>query len=368
MSALSADELATRPLPELETRVRTCKQRVDEILTRALAEGRDLSEREAGLVFDDRAQLAELKIAVELAERSRDRAAQIGNAIASTSNPVETRALAEFVEMIAAGRPGRVQVEQRSISSANAGARGAIALESVGRPQWLYQAASIPFALADSLTVTGPLYAALVAQSATAETTGPKPSMADPSLASATLQAFGVIQVVSDQVVRFGVGAQAVTERLASESVFSVNAAFADALETAADEPIAYATSASHMADLAIAKVWAQTGAKPTALVVNSENYPDLADKAAVGPGDTVGAEVVRFNGIPIVVNDAVTAGIGVALNGRAFSAHGTDVLFASLPDLANNTITLRAETYAALLQHDAGAIVAVELGTVIGS
>jgi hypothetical protein len=37
-------------------------------------------------------------------------------------------------------------------------------------------------------------------------------------------------------------------------------------------------------------------------------------------------------------------------------------VLLASAPNLTKNVVTLRAETYAALLQHDAGAIVAVEL------
>jgi hypothetical protein len=70
--------------------------------------------------------------------------------------------------------------------------------------------------------------------------------------------------------------------------------AFAYAPETAAGTPVTFATSASHMADRAIAKVWEQTGAKPTAVLVDSADYPLLADEAAVGPGDTVGAEVVR--------------------------------------------------------------------------
>jgi len=108
-----------------------------------------------------------------------------------------------------------------------------------------------------------------VAQSATAEGDN-KPNMTDPTLATATLVAFAVVEDVSDQVIRFGVGAQAVTERLASESVFSVNAATANALETAAETPVMFATSASQMADLGIAKVWTKTGAKPTALLVNN--------------------------------------------------------------------------------------------------
>ena len=53
-----------------------------------------------------------------------------------------------------------------------------------------------------------------------------------------------------------------------------------------------------------------------------------------------------------------------MVVNGQAFSAHGTDVLLASLPNLDNNTVKLRAETYFALLQHDVGAIVAVDLVT----
>ena len=86
------------------------------------------------------------------------------------------------------------------------------------------------------------------------------------------------------------------------------------------------------------------------------------SNKAAVGPGDGIGAEVVRFNGTVLLVNSAIKAGVGVVLNGAAFSAHGTDVLLASAPNLNTNMVTLREETYAALLQHDAGAIVAVEL------
>jgi hypothetical protein len=73
--------------------------------------------------------------------------------------------------------------------------------------------------------------------------------MADPTLEQETLQAFAVVEEVSDQLVRFSIGAQAVSERLAAESVFSVNYAFAEALEAAAGTPVTYATSASHMAD-----------------------------------------------------------------------------------------------------------------------
>jgi hypothetical protein len=306
-------------------------------------------------------QSREQQEAERVERQSRERTRLVGEAIAVLPNPVETRALSDFAIAVVEGRPVRIPVEHGSITSANPGARGAVAVEAIRRPEWLYAACSIPFARAYELTVSGPLYAALVAKSATAEAQN-KPAMTDPTLATATLAAFAVVQTVSRQVVRFGVGAQAVIDRLAAQSVISVNKAIADALETAAGAPLGYLGSASQSADLAIATVWAQTGARPTALVVNSEDYPSLSDKAAVGRGDTIGGEMVRFNGIPLLANDAITSGVGVAVNGRAFSAHGTEVLFASLPNVVNKTVTLRAETYFALLQHDEGAIAAVGL------
>ncbi|MDT5344947.1 MAG: hypothetical protein QOE52_4131 [Mycobacterium sp.] len=306
-------------------------------------------------------QSGEQQGAERVERQSRERTRLVGEAIAAMPNPVETRALNDFAIAVVEGRPVRIPVEHRSITSANAGARGAVAVEAIGCPEWLYTACSIPFVRANELTVSGPLHAALVAQSATAEARD-KPAMTDPMLATATLAAFAVVQTVSRQAVRFGVGAQAVIDRLAAETVFSVNEAIAGALETAAGAPLGYLGSASQSANLAIATVWAQTGARPTAFVVNSEDYPSLSDKAAVGPGDTIGAETVRFNGIPLIANDAITSGVGVAVNGRAFSAHGTEVLFASLPNVVNNTVTLRAETYFALVQHDEGAIAAVGL------
>lgn len=363
---LDIDELTQLPIAELEERAADAAGRVEERLERAQVLNRDLTERETQLTNADKAELEALRAAITLVEHReqqfRERAQLIQNAIDTARPQIETReAFGAFVTAVANGQPARVAIEQRSVTTANAGARTGIAVEALGRPQWLYALASIPFTRATELTISGPKYAALVAQEATPEGQT-KPPMTDPALATATLVPFAVTQVVSDQVVRFGVGAQAVTERLASESVFSVNAAIADALEAAAGVPLANAGTASNMADLAIAKVWARTGAKPTVLLVNSADYPDLSDKAAVGPGDGIGVEVVQFNGVPLAVNDAITAGVAVACNGRAFSAHGTDVLLASLPNLQDNTVMLRAETYFALLQHDAGAAVAVDL------
>ncbi|WP_326548707.1 hypothetical protein QGN32_11635 [Mycolicibacterium sp. ND9-15] len=358
------DALVELPRAEREARLRAAAERVETRANRCVAEGRDLTPREDQLIRDDRAELEALMAANAIAEHSERMRSAVATAVETRgSRPEDHAALGDFVEALSHGVPYRALIETRSVTTAVAGARANVAVEAIGRPRWIWDEASIPFFPADSLTVSGPRFAALVARSATAEA-GTKPNMTDPTLEQETLAAFAVVEEVSDQVIRFGVGATAVSERLASESVFSVNAAFVAALETAAGTPVTYTTSASHQADAGIAAVWAATGARPTAIIVNPADYPLLSDKAAVGPGDGISTEVLRFNGIALIVSAAVTAGVGVVLNGRAFSAHATPVLLASLPNLNTNMTTLRAETYAALLQHDEAAIVAVDLVT----
>ena len=222
MSKTNIDELAELPLEEIEERIALAAGRVEQRIARAQTETRDLTEREADLCSDDKVELSALKDALQLrrriAEQTERMSQAISQAIETRGRPEDREALNEFAEALRRGVPARVRVECRSITSANAGARGAVALEAIGRPQWLYSLASIPFTAANELTVTGPLFDALVAQTATAEAQT-KPAMGDPALASATLAAFAVTSVVSDQVIRLGVGAQAVTNRLASESV-----------------------------------------------------------------------------------------------------------------------------------------------------
>jgi hypothetical protein len=355
------DYLTSLSPSEVEHRIARVADRVEARASRASAENRDLNPAEQRATSDDITEAAALRVAADRQQQIETRGRAIDQALANNPRPETRAAMSEFTEALARGIPHRATLECRSVTTTLAGARGAVAAGGIGQPQWLWDAAGIPFFDADSLTVKGPKWAALVAQSATPETST-KPNMADPTLSTATLAAFAVVDEVTDQVIKFGVGPQAVSSRLASEVVFSVNAAFAEALETAAGTPVTYATSASHMADLAIARVWAKTGAKPSALLVNSADYPLLSAKAAVGPGDGISVPVVAFNGTPLVVNDSITAGIAVAVVGAGFSSHGTAVEFASLPILTTNMVTLRAEVYAGLLQHDAGAAIAVEL------
>ena len=284
-----------------------------------------------------------------------------------TAEPTPTGASAdaanirELVAAVQSGRPHRTTLTRAAVTTALAGATTGVASSAGTLPPYVHLQAGIPFMGAGGLTVQGPTFAALVAQDATAQL-GSKPEFTSPELDSATLAAFAVQKKVSDQLVRFGVGAQVVIDRLRAEVIYSINASVATALETAAGTPVTYTTSASAMADTGIASVWANTGQMPTAILVNPADYPALADKAAVGPGDGIGAPVVAFNGCPLLVNNAITAGVGVVLAGGGFSAHGTDVVVASLPVLTTNELQLLVEQYFALLQHDAAAAVAVEL------
>jgi hypothetical protein len=364
---------------ELDAQLLAAHDRLQTRFDRVGDSGRDLSDRERALCQADGSELARLKTAVEIraaaseheeqerADRVRVDAelaastARFTRAVESTPSPIEHRALGDFARALSEGVPMRVSIETRSITSLNAGGSVSVGSEQPGQPSWLWSDCQIPFTPAAALTVAGPTWAKLVAQVDTPETQT-KPSLADPALASAKLRAFAVVSTVSDQILRYGVGPVAVTTRLTSEVVYSTNAAFAAGLEAAAGTPLAAAATPSEGADLAVGSVWAATGSRPTALLVNPVDYASLSSKAAYGPGDTIAAAVVRYNGTALVVNSAITAGVVVAVVGQGFSAHASQVNLASLPILTTNQVTLRAEIYAALLAHDAGAAVAVTL------
>jgi hypothetical protein len=76
------------------------------------------------------------------------------------------------------------------VTTLDSGATAEAAVSQVGQPQWP----------ANGLTVSGPLFRALVASPATTEAQT-KPTMADPTLAQAELAAFAVTATISDQAV-----------------------------------------------------------------------------------------------------------------------------------------------------------------------
>lgn len=270
--------------------------------------------------------------------------------------------LAHLVDAVRAGQPHRTFIRTASpISTTVAGAATGVAASMPGLPPYLHRQVGIPFSPASGATVVGPHFAALVAQSPTTQLSA-KPEFTSPTLSSATMAAYAVTKRVSDQVVRFGVGAQVVIDRLRAEVIYSVNAAVATALETAGGGAISYAGSPSQSADLGIATVWANTGQRPSAILVNEVDYPELADKAGVGPGDGIAAPVLQFNGVPLIVNSALTAGVATVVAGSGFSAHGTDTIVATLPILSTNELEMLVEQYFCLLQHDSGAVACVDI------
>ena len=62
------------------------------------------------------------------------------------------------------------------------------------------------------------------------------------------------------------------------------------------------------------------------------------------------------------MVNSALTAGVATVVAGSGFTAHGTDTIVATLPILSTNELEILVEQYFALLQHDEGAVAAVNL------
>ena len=97
---------------------------------RALAEHRDLTEREKQLSSDDHDELEALRKA-EAVREHRERLMQaIGEAVDAAPRPETRAAFGEFVAALTRGVPHRVQIETRSVTTAVAGARAAVAVEA----------------------------------------------------------------------------------------------------------------------------------------------------------------------------------------------------------------------------------------------
>ena len=139
------DALAELSDDEIDDRVRAAAERVEMRTNRAHIENRDLTPRETQLTTDDRAELEALRDAVAVKEYTSRTQQALNRAMETTPRPEQRAALADFITEVAAGRPVRVAVECRAVTTAVAGARGGVAVNGIGQPEWLYTAASIPF-------------------------------------------------------------------------------------------------------------------------------------------------------------------------------------------------------------------------------
>ena len=109
------DKLVELPDTELEQRLAAAYGRIETRIERCRTEAREMSDREFTLSEDDRNELSALKDALEIKESTHNRVAVLSEVLASVPHPaVQTRQLDQFAAMIAAGVPGRVQIEQRS--------------------------------------------------------------------------------------------------------------------------------------------------------------------------------------------------------------------------------------------------------------
>lgn len=356
---------------ELEHRRDAALERIETRIERAQSAARDLTDREATLSRDDRAEIEACDEAVEMVRRrdeTRDKAHRVHLELARMRGEQEIRqawsSLADFEAGLRAGVPQRVavgaEVFHRAATTATAGETVEVAART-GRPAFIWSVLGVPFFRAASSKVEGPTWTALAAQAATAEG-GTKPTMADATLDSQQLAAYGVVHTVSDRVVRFGIGEDAVTARLAAEAVYSVNAGVIARLSTHGTE-LAFATDTTTSLDTAIAEVVARTGGA-TGIIINPAEYPAVAARSATNAADVESGTVSGYNGLRIFMHPSMAAGHGIVVNGSWLSAHATDVLLASLPKLSTNEIELRAECYAAVLIGDASAVQRVDLSS----
>lgn len=261
-----------------EDRIRVAATRVETRIMRAEDEGRDLTDRERKLCYDDRSELVALRDADAVREAQSEELAradankqtlirqrQIGEAMADAGEARAARqGYDDFKQLVMSRQPGSVLLQRAGVTTAIAGAR-TDTLASNAKLPYVYMKAGIAFDAATTLTFQSPYFAAHVAQAATGEGTS-KPVHADPTLKSVSLAAYATTIVVSDQVSRFGVGIDAIAQRLQQNVIFSVNAATVDAFEAEAGTAVAFAGSAGAMLDKGIALVQSKTG-----------NYPSLA-------------------------------------------------------------------------------------------
>ena len=134
MAKPDIDELAQLPTEEREDRIQAAAERIETRIERARDHSRDLTEREVKLSEDDRAELEALKAATTIAEHAERRGKELAKAMDTTPRPEQRAALADFITEVAAGRPVRMAIESRSITTAVAGARGGVAVNGIGRP------------------------------------------------------------------------------------------------------------------------------------------------------------------------------------------------------------------------------------------
>src|SRR4051794_15180150 len=122
------DQLVQLPDDEREERIQAAYQRIETRAKRADSEDHALSEREASLCADDKAELEALLQAVTIAEFAERTRQAVAAATDSMPRPETRAAFSEFVEALTRGVPHRVQ-ETRCVTTAVAGARGAVAVE-----------------------------------------------------------------------------------------------------------------------------------------------------------------------------------------------------------------------------------------------
>lgn len=269
----------------------------------------------------------------------------------------------EFGQLLASRTAGRVMIpdEVRAITTSNAGARYGVTAQGGGPFRYIFERAGIRYQQSDAASISGPLFAELSSQPSTAEG-AVKPTLTDPTLASADLQAFARTTTVSEQLLRFGVGLGAIGRRLEAEVINDVNAATVTEFSTLAGTPLAYNTSVTYTLDTGLATLADKTGNWASIIVVHPADYATVSGKTGADSGDDIGSRVSAYNGVNIAINGAVTAGTALIVDGGGWAAWGTPMTVATQPKLDTNEHLARAERFFSVLPLYQGAAVAVDL------
>ncbi|MCV7204659.1 hypothetical protein H7J71_21850 [Mycolicibacterium peregrinum] len=332
------------PASEIEHRTAATVDRIETRSQRALAESRDLTDREAVLTKADTEELTALRQAAACHEVIEARGRVIGEAISAATAPAETRSLLvsdqhlrEHAAALSEGRPyGAVETRARVTAAGDLGSAGAWHPGAPDEPRHLIAFAGIPVSELTGRTAQVPAYTGPTAAAGADESTdhGEYDSVAPVNLTALRYGRWSGVSALANVV----------------DDLLGLNQMHAwgiardlDALAVQAVEDAAASLGASVDVEEAVRRailtVAANTYSDETQLVVFGDPTA-LAELTGTTPANAadLGSHAVRFAGAKVYPTTAATANVLTVFAPSGFRVFQSPLQSASLIDPADGS------------------------------
>ena len=342
------EQLSQLPPDQLEERIALCRNRVETRAQRCTDEKRDLTDREADLTEDDRAELGALRDALQLRSRNAERAKRIGRAIDQATEArsapwlgpsllVSPANIEQHAAALADGRPyGAIETRARVTAASDLGSAGGWDPGSPNEPRHLIPFAGIPVSKLTGRTAQVPAY------------TGPTPAAGvDEDTEHGEYDAVAPVNLTA---LRYGRWSEVSALANVVDDLVGLNRMHAwgiardlDSLAVAAVEGAAGMLGVSvdieeHVRQ-AILTVAANTYSEETQLVVIG-TPADLSELTGTTPAnaDDLGSHAVRFAGAKLYPTTAATPDVLTVFAPGGFRVFQAPLQSASLVDPADGS------------------------------